>query len=321
VTMESLRDLSTEDSGRRYVREQVPFWRPRRCHRRPCSTALPQAGGGRGRGPGPLGCGHRHDSWLGLRRTGHSLSPDRYRGAWISDEPTIIGDATHVAFTLVALHRPSVRNAPMHMGGHPLGTAAADDETFLHLRSPIRQLVDSGVAVNDGLPADDTVRLRGLGGPDRGRGRFGREFLPHFSRPTTIQKGVPMARTVMDVHILRTVAPSNRNANATAWPTSTLQGGVRRIRDSIERNKCFVRAEFERAFVDSAIGGPSVRTGQAIAEPLMAIPPGFRDQAAAVARTVLTAANLVEEESNKTHAESPPQGWSAAWAAREGGTK
>ena len=130
-----------------------------------------------------------------------------------------------------------------------------------------------------------------------------------------------MDRTVMDVHILQTVAPSNANANATAWPKSTLQGGVRRARVSIDQCRYVVRAEFEPTLVESLLGERSVRTGQAIAGPMMAIPPGFRDQAAAAARTVRTAANLVQDEPTKTPAGSAPQRLSAAWAAREGGTK
>jgi CRISPR system Cascade subunit CasC len=130
-----------------------------------------------------------------------------------------------------------------------------------------------------------------------------------------------MGRRVIDVHILQTVAPSNRNANATAWPKSTSYGGVRRARVSIEQCSYVVRAEFGRALVDSLLGERTRRTGQAIAEPIMAIPPGFRDRASAFARAVLKAANLVEDESKETHAGSPAQRLSAAWAVGEGGRK
>jgi CRISPR system Cascade subunit CasC len=130
-----------------------------------------------------------------------------------------------------------------------------------------------------------------------------------------------MGRRSLTSTSCRSLHRATRNANATAWPTSTSYGGVRRARISIEQCSYVVRAEFARAIVDALLGERSVRTGQAIAEPVMAIPPWFRDQASAFARTVLTAANLVEDEPRKTHAESPRHRLSAAWAVREGGTR
>jgi CRISPR system Cascade subunit CasC len=130
-----------------------------------------------------------------------------------------------------------------------------------------------------------------------------------------------MGHTVIDVHLLRTVPPSNLNRGDAGSQLSASYGGVRRARVCIEQCSYVVRAEFGRALVDSLLGERTRHTGQAIAEPIMAIPPGFRDQASAFARTVLTAANLVEDESKETHAWSPAQRLSAAWAVGEGGRK
>jgi CRISPR system Cascade subunit CasC len=106
-----------------------------------------------------------------------------------------------------------------------------------------------------------------------------------------------MGRTVIDVHILQTVPPSNLSRDDTGSPKSASYGGARRARVSSQAWK------------------------RAVAERIMTIAPELRDQASAMATTVLKAANLVRDEPKKTHAESPPQRLSAAWAAREGGTR
>jgi hypothetical protein len=79
--------------------------------------------------------------------------------------------------------------------------------------------------------------------------------------------------------------------------------------------------QFERTLDRSAVGERTRHAGQANAERIATIAPEFRDQASATATTVLTAANLVKDEPNKTHAQLPPQRLSASWAAREGDTK
>jgi hypothetical protein len=79
--------------------------------------------------------------------------------------------------------------------------------------------------------------------------------------------------------------------------------------------------QFKLTLDESALGDPTLRTGEAIAEPIMTIAAGFREQTSAMATTVLTPAHLVKDEPKKTPAQSPPQRLSAAWAPREGGTR
>ncbi len=130
-----------------------------------------------------------------------------------------------------------------------------------------------------------------------------------------------MGRTITDVHLRQTVAPSNLNRNNTGSPTPATDGGVRRARVSSQACKRAVRVEFERTLDESALGGRTLPAGGAIAEPVTTVAAEWRDQASALATTVRKAGHLAEDEPHKTPTQLPPQRVSAAWAAREGGTK
>jgi len=76
-----------------------------------------------------------------------------------------------------------------------------------------------------------------------------------------------------------------------------------------------------RALAGAAPGQRARRTGEATAGRVMTIAPGSGGPAPAVATTVLTAANLVQDEPSKTPAQPPPQRLPAAQAAPEGGRR
>ncbi|HZN20166.1 MAG TPA: type I-E CRISPR-associated protein Cas7/Cse4/CasC [Micromonosporaceae bacterium] len=114
-----------------------------------------------------------------------------------------------------------------------------------------------------------------------------------------------MVRTIVDVHILQTVPPSNLNRDDTGSPKTAIYGGVRRARVSSQAWKRAVRLAFERHLDDSQLGERTKRVGEAIAGRIKSIDPDLEDQSAVLAFGVLKAAGLVKKEpKNGANAES-----------------
>lgn len=68
-----------------------------------------------------------------------------------------------------------------------------------------------------------------------------------------------MSRTILDVHILQTVPPSNLNRDDTGSPKSAVYGGVRRSRVSSQAWKRATRTAFRNLLDPGELG---VRTGR-----------------------------------------------------------
>ena len=68
-----------------------------------------------------------------------------------------------------------------------------------------------------------------------------------------------MSRTIIDIHILQTVPPSNINRDDTGSPKTAIYGGVRRARVSSQAWKRATRLAFKDTLDPSELG---VRTKQ-----------------------------------------------------------
>ncbi|WP_406107074.1 type I-E CRISPR-associated protein Cas7/Cse4/CasC [Micromonospora globbae] len=105
-----------------------------------------------------------------------------------------------------------------------------------------------------------------------------------------------MSRTILDVHILHTLPPSNINRDDSGSPKTATYGGVRRARVSSQSWKRAVRLDFRRTLDDSQLGERTKRIGEAIAARIADLEPELKDRASALAADVLKASGLVKKE-------------------------
>ncbi|MGW1075162.1 type I-E CRISPR-associated protein Cas7/Cse4/CasC [Streptomyces sp. NPDC002537] len=75
-----------------------------------------------------------------------------------------------------------------------------------------------------------------------------------------------MTRTILDIHILQTVPPSNLNRDDTGSPKSALYGGVRRARVSSQAWKRATRETFKELLPASELGVRTKKVAEALAE-------------------------------------------------------
>lgn len=90
-----------------------------------------------------------------------------------------------------------------------------------------------------------------------------------------------MTRTILDVHILQTVPPSNINRDDTGSPKTAMYGGVRRSRVSSQAWKRATRKKFEELLDPSELGVRTKKVAEALAARLVALDPSL-DRAAAL---------------------------------------
>jgi CRISPR system Cascade subunit CasC len=105
-----------------------------------------------------------------------------------------------------------------------------------------------------------------------------------------------MTRTIIDVHILQTVPPSNLNRDDTGSPKTAIYGGVRRARVSSQAWKRAVRVAFEARLDDTLLGERTKRVGEAIAARIRTIAPDLEGQETDLANGALKAAGLIKKE-------------------------
>ena len=108
-----------------------------------------------------------------------------------------------------------------------------------------------------------------------------------------------MARTILDVHVLQTVPPSNLNRDDSGSPKTAIYGGVRRARVSSQAWKRAVRLAFEDFLDDDQLGERTKRVGEAIAARIDNIDPGLKERSATLAGGILKTAGLVKKEPKK----------------------
>lgn len=108
-----------------------------------------------------------------------------------------------------------------------------------------------------------------------------------------------MMRTILDIHVLHTVPPSNLNRDDTGSPKSALYGGVRRARVSSQAWKRAIRRDFANVLDASDLGVRTLRLVEMVAEQITATDPELADKALALATGVLNAAGLKTKPSKK----------------------
>lgn len=79
-----------------------------------------------------------------------------------------------------------------------------------------------------------------------------------------------MSRTILDVHVLQTVPPSNPNRDDTGSPKSAVYGGVRRSRVSSQAWKRATRTAFRGLLDPSDLGVRTRKVAEALAERIVA---------------------------------------------------
>ncbi|MFD5699480.1 type I-E CRISPR-associated protein Cas7/Cse4/CasC [Streptomyces lasiicapitis] len=84
-----------------------------------------------------------------------------------------------------------------------------------------------------------------------------------------------MTRTILDIHILQTVPPSNLNRDDTGTPKSAVFGGVRRARVSSQAWKRATRKAFNDLLPAEALGVRTKKVAEALAERITAKDPSL----------------------------------------------
>lgn len=101
-----------------------------------------------------------------------------------------------------------------------------------------------------------------------------------------------MTRTIVDVHVLQTVPPSNINRDDTGSPKTAIYGGVRRARVSSQAWKRATREAFKPLLDHAALGMRTKRVVELLAEEITRQDPSLAERAPALAEDTLTAAGI-----------------------------
>lgn len=126
-----------------------------------------------------------------------------------------------------------------------------------------------------------------------------------------------MSRTIIDVHVLQTVPPSNLNRDDTGTPKTAVYGGVRRARVSSQAWKRATRRAFQDLLDPSELGVRTRRVAELLAERITAEEPALERAAALAlaAETLYTATGSkievprrkAESAKKKGEPEPPPE--------------
>lgn len=87
--------------------------------------------------------------------------------------------------------------------------------------------------------------------------------------------GNPVKRTILDLHILQTVPPSNLNRDDTGSPKSAVYGGVRRSRVSSQAWKRATRRAFEHLLDPSELGVRTRRVAEVLGDHIRDLDPSI----------------------------------------------
>lgn len=101
-----------------------------------------------------------------------------------------------------------------------------------------------------------------------------------------------MSRTIVDVHVLQTVPPSNLNRDDTGSPKTAIYGGVRRARVSSQAWKRATRRDFERHLDAAELGVRTKRVVELISDEVGVQAPELSEQSTEIATAVLKAAGI-----------------------------
>lgn len=101
-----------------------------------------------------------------------------------------------------------------------------------------------------------------------------------------------MNRTLIDIHILQTVPPSNLNRDDTGSPKTAIYGGVRRSRVSSQSWKRATRVAFESTLDRSNLGVRTRRIVELLADEITSTTPDLADRATDLATAVFAAIGI-----------------------------
>ncbi|GAA3733847.1 type I-E CRISPR-associated protein Cas7/Cse4/CasC [Streptomyces tremellae] len=114
-----------------------------------------------------------------------------------------------------------------------------------------------------------------------------------------------MSRTIIDVHVLQTVPPSNLNRDDTGTPKTAVYGGVRRARVSSQAWKRATRRAFQDLLDPAELGVRTRRVAELLADRITAVEPSLdRTAALALAAETLHTATGSKIEVPRRRAES-----------------
>ena len=115
-----------------------------------------------------------------------------------------------------------------------------------------------------------------------------------------------MSKTVIDVHILQTVPPSNLNRDDTGSPKTAVFGGVRRARVSSQAWKRAVRVAFADELDQSDLGVRTLRVVERVANRVLDLAPQVSlDEATAATAKLFLAAGIVVKEPRRGNSSTP----------------
>jgi CRISPR system Cascade subunit CasC len=101
-----------------------------------------------------------------------------------------------------------------------------------------------------------------------------------------------VSRTILDIHVLQTIPPSNVNRDDTGSPKTAIYGGVRRARVSSQAWKRATRKVFADLLDRRDLGVRTKRVVELLSERIVERAPELSDRAVELATAVLTAAGF-----------------------------
>ncbi|OZM71262.1 type I-E CRISPR-associated protein Cas7/Cse4/CasC [Amycolatopsis antarctica] len=111
-----------------------------------------------------------------------------------------------------------------------------------------------------------------------------------------------MSRTIVDVHVVQTVPPSNINRDDTGSPKTAVYGGSRRSRVSSQAWKRATRDAFDDHLDAGELGVRTKRVVELLTEQIVKQDPSLEDTAGALATEVLTQAGIKLKDARKKEA-------------------
>ncbi|MET9229148.1 type I-E CRISPR-associated protein Cas7/Cse4/CasC [Lentzea sp. NPDC003310] len=111
-----------------------------------------------------------------------------------------------------------------------------------------------------------------------------------------------MTRTILDIHVIQTVPPSNLNRDDTGSPKTAIYGGQRRARVSSQAWKRATRQAFEHILDPSELGVRTKRVVELLADEIAAQDAALGERAVDLATDVLTAAGITVKAARKADA-------------------
>jgi len=108
-----------------------------------------------------------------------------------------------------------------------------------------------------------------------------------------------MNRTIVDIHILQTVPPSNLNRDDTGSPKTATYGGARRARVSSQCWKRATRTDFEATLDRADLGVRTRRVIELLAAEITALAPTLEERADELAEAVFKEIGIVTKSPRK----------------------